>query len=233
MRQRVQCQPAYILHTRAFRDTSLLVDFFTRDFGKVRAVARGARTQRSKFRGLLQAFVPLEISWAGKSDLVTLSTVEPAGVPCDYNGDALLSALYLNELLERLLVAHDPHLDLFCAYYKALFELANPPHSIAASLRHFEISLLEELGFGFDWQSSADNHQSISCEQWYVFLPEQGFVNAGSVSGQHLVFPGAHVQAIANSDWSDVAVLRTAKQLLRAALKPLLRGKPIRSRELF
>ncbi|MCB1827507.1 MAG: DNA repair protein RecO, partial [Coxiellaceae bacterium] len=116
MTQRVLCQHARVLHARSFRETSLLVDFFTQEHGRVCAVARGARTQRSKFRGLLQPFIPVTISWSGRSDLVTLSDAEPCGMPLSFSGTALLSGLYINELLVRLLARHDPHPELFMYY---------------------------------------------------------------------------------------------------------------------
>lgn len=230
---RVDLQNAYVLHTRAFRDTSLLVDFFTETHGKVCAVARGARTQRSKFRGLLQAFVPVAISWSGKSELVTLTNIEPIAIPFNFTGTALISAMYINELLEKLLARHDPHQHLFASYQSTLKQLQQQPKTIAENLRTFEKTLLGELGYGFDWQHTANTGEPIIENAWYVFIPEQGFFPAQAVKGNYLAFQGAHLLAIAKNQWQDPLTIRCAKQLLRAAINPLLHGKTIRSRELF
>lgn len=230
---RVLLQSTYVLHARPFRDTSLLVDFFTRTHGKITAVARGARTQRSKFRGLLQAFVPLVISWSGRSELVTLHDAEPSGPAFDFSGKALISGIYLNELLQRLMAKHDPHVELFEYYQQCLTNMQKDDCVLASVLREFEKQLLVELGYGFDWRSTADTNETICAGQWYVFQPDQGFLSAKTAAANCLAFQGEHIIAIANNDWCDSGVTRAAKQLMRAALNPLLQGKPIRSRELF
>lgn len=233
MSLRIECQDAFILHTKPFRDTSLLVDFFTQDHGKITAVARGARTQRSKFRGVLQAFIPLSISWSGRSELVTLTAAEPDGVPCDFNGKALISALYVNELMQRFLMKSDPHPDLYHLYQKMLQSLQQSSRDISCVLREFEKQLLVELGYGFDWTHAADLGTAIEPDQWYLFIPDQGFVTTTAKQSNYLAFQGVHILTIANNDWGDKAVMRTAKQILRAAIQPHLQGKPIKSRELL
>lgn len=233
MSLRIECQDAFVLHAKPFRDTSLLVDFFTREYGKITAVARGARTQRSKFRGVLQAFIPLSISWSGKSELVTLTSAEPNGAPCDFNGKALISALYVNELMQRLLMKHDAHSELYSWYQNMLHALQQTSNDISCVLREFEKQLLVELGYGFDWTHAADLNTAIEPEQWYLFIPDEGFVSSTNKRSQFLAFQGAHILAIANNDWRDKVVMRTAKQILRAAIQPHLQGRPIKSRELF
>lgn len=230
--QRVDMQLAYVLHARSFRDTSVIVDFFSRDFGIISAVARGARTQKSKFRGLLQAFVPLQISWSGKHELKTLRDAEPSSVPFDFSGTALVSAMYLNELLVRLLRKDDPNTALFDGYSHVLSQLQHAT-SITIALRQFEKLLLAELGYGVDWSCCAHTGEPITADNWYVFVPEQGFMPAAMAQDNYLAFQGKHIQCIANDDYSDPTVLRSAKQLMRAAFAPLLAGKTIASRELL
>src|SRR5690348_7406727 len=133
----VVMQPAFILHTRAYRDSSLLLDLFTLDHGRVSAVARGARGPRSRYKGLLQPFVPLLVSWYWKSELLSLSAAEADGVILNLTGDTLLCGFYLNELLMRLLHRHDAHSQLFSSYQQALQclqSLQDPAHV----LRGFE-----------------------------------------------------------------------------------------------
>lgn len=230
--QRVEVQSAYVLHSRSFRDTSVIVDFFTEEYGIISAVARGARTQRSKFRGLLQAFVPLQISWSGKYELKTLRDAEPCSVPFDFSGTALVSAMYINELLVRLLRKEDPHTTLFECYSNVLSQLQQIG-SITTALRQFEKSLLAELGYGFDWSCCAHTGDKIQADAWYVYVPEQGFMPATAAKDNYLAFQGKHIQCIAVDNYSDPAVLRSAKQLMRVAFAPLLAGKAIASRELF
>ena len=110
MIERILLQPAFVLHLRHFRDTSLLVDFLTKDYGRVGAVARGARSQKSRYRGYLRPFVPLLATWSGRSELMSLNDLEAGGSPMLLEGRALLAGMYLNELLVRLLHQHDPTL---------------------------------------------------------------------------------------------------------------------------
>src|SRR6185437_10727813 len=116
-------QPAFVLHTRPYRDTSLLLEIFTPDYGRVSTLARGARGLRSRFKGLLQPFVPLLLSWYGKTELMTLSAAESQGKVLDLTGEKLLCGLYLNELLMRLLHRYDAHPQLYIVYQETLYAL--------------------------------------------------------------------------------------------------------------
>lgn len=127
MTQRVQQQPAWLLHHRPFRDTSRILDLLSRDHGRVAVVARGSRAPRSRLGGILRPFSPLSVSWVSRADLGTLTGAEMDGVPLELSGDALLSAYYVNELLLRLMHRHDPQPDIFDAYARTIAELAAAP----------------------------------------------------------------------------------------------------------
>ncbi|MEP5568378.1 MAG: DNA repair protein RecO, partial [Halioglobus sp.] len=147
---RVSLQPTYILHSRPYRDTSLILEVLCAEHGRISLVSKGARrrTKGGSNAALLQPFVPLLLSFSGRSEMKTLTHVEAAGVAPQLRGERLFSGMYMNELLMRLLHRHDPHPQLFAAYGAALGELADAA-PVEATLRRFELGLLEELGYGF------------------------------------------------------------------------------------
>lgn len=218
-------QPAYILHSRAYRESSALVDLLTPQ-GRVRAVLRGAR---GKAGTLARPFVPLDVEFRGRSELKNIARLEAAGIPNLLSGAALFSGLYLNELLIRLLPAEDPHPALFEHYALSLQALAgNPP--LEPLLRAFEWRLLDELGYGFALDVDCVG-QPIAHDGLYRLLPDSGLEPV--VQLQPGLFQGADLLAMAQADWSSPGALAAAKRLMRQALAPLLGGRPLVSRELF
>ena len=231
---RVDAQPAFLLHTRPYRDSSLLVDFLTAEYGRVSAVAKGVRgtgksaTQR---RGYLQIFSPLYIGWSGRGDLKTLRAFEPRSQAFRLQGHRLFSGMYLNELLIRLLSqGHDDQMAIFSLYEWVLGALAQEDN-LDAVLRHFELSLLRELGYGIDLASEADSHAPIEPHACYHYVPGFGLRRADRVAGRD-VYRGDILLRIA-SGCIDVDTAPTAKRLCRQALAPHLGDRPLRSRELF
>jgi DNA repair protein RecO (recombination protein O) len=233
-------QPAYILHTRAYRDTSLLLDIFSQEHGRISLVARGAKGLRSRFKGVLQAFCPLLISWQGKTELMTLTSAEFNGVAQSLQGGALICGLYLNELLVRLLHRYDPHPRLFQVYQETLAGLqacyVDSSHDLQRLLRLFEKRLLSELGYALQLDCEGQDHLKIKPEQYYYFDPINGLFSAvqthGVDSTKHL-FLGESLLALNVERLDEKNTLRDAKRLLRMALAQLLGSKPLRSRELF
>ena len=228
-------QPAYILHTRPYRDSSLLIDAFTASQGRISLIAKAARGMRSKnsrFKGLLQAFVPLLISWRGKTELLNLLNAESSGSPSpQLTGKLLICGLYLNELLIRLLYRHDPHPALFLAYQTTLTTLSQNPN---VALRLFEKQLLAELGYALHLNQDSQNRESILPDQHYQFIPSQGLVSClNTTIHKASIFSGASLLAIHDEQWTTPSQLLDAKRLFRLALHYLLEGKSIRSRELF
>ncbi len=145
---RVQDAAGYLLHCAAWRETSLVVQVFTRAHGNVALVAKGAKRPYSVLRPVLSAFQPLALSWSGSGEVKTLTRAECAGIRA-LSGRALMSAWYMNELLLRLLPREDPHPALYDAYDGALQRLATGS-SAAGALRRFEWTLLHETGYGSD-----------------------------------------------------------------------------------
>ena len=230
--KRISLQSSYVLHTRPYRDTSLLVEIFSHDFGRVGLVARGVRTNKSRYASLLQAFTPLLISWSGQGELPTLSGVEAAGVAPQIKGDLLLSGFYLNELLMRLLQRGDAHPQLFETYITSLASLAEQQEQ-EPILRQFEHRLLQEIGYGLILDHDVMSGESIEPEARYQYLPDRGPVSATEQDEDGIIVGGQTLLAIAQDDYSQSQVRQEAKRLMRAALAVHLGDRPLKSRELF
>lgn len=226
---RISLQPAFILHHRPYRETSVLLDVFTRDYGRIALIARGVRKQRSETRSLLQPFQPLFISWQGRTELMTLQNVEPAGIPVSLRGECLLSGFYLNELLVRLLHKQDPHPQLYTIYHETLLELRGAELQ-QKYLRLFEKKLLDELGYGLQLQG-----QTFLADRLYRFYPEQGFelYQGSEHKPEGTLFLGKSLMALAMGELDNEDSLREIKQLMRIALGILLGPEPLQSRKLF
>jgi DNA repair protein RecO (recombination protein O) len=233
MLQKAVLQPVYLLHYRPYRDTSLLLDLFSRDYGRIGAVARGVRSARSRHKGLLQPFTPLLVSWFGKTELVTLGLIEANGLSCHLQGDTLLSSLYLNELLVRALHQGDPHPELYDAYAQTLTQLSqNHGIGIEQILRIFEKRLLQETGYGLSLQQTTGKKDEIQHDQLYTFDPQHGFTWAAGTCIAP-TFSGDSLLALETESLSTHQHLLDAKRLMRMALRPIIGNKPLRSRELF
>lgn len=234
-------QPAFVLHTRPYRETSLLVTFFTPDYGKFNAVVRGARSGRKtgmNKSAVLQPFQQLTVQWREKrqkaSDLVSLQQFELGQLRFPLSGEASICGLYLNEVLYRLLYPHVAINNLFEHYQQALYQLLSVKTRAEQSwvLRQFEYQLLEELGHGFvcdqDWRQ-----QPIDSNANYFFYPETGAVNVTEDSLRNgVAISGQALLTMANGQYCE-ACLPELKRLFREVLNLYLGNKPIMARQLF
>lgn len=235
MENRVSLQPAYVLHRRPFQNSSLLVDFFTLDYGRVKAVAKGARREKSRYRSFLQLFTPVLVSFSGRSEVKTVTGMETQLAPISLRGERLFSGLYVNELLVRLLHNQEEHAGLYKAYQQALLSLQGDT-AVETVLRRFELGLLGELGYGINLQHDCQSHAEIRADLSYRFIPDVGFSHADSDPGEDNtqdLFLGAHLIALDNMQLQDPDASRAAKRLLRQALAQHLGDKPLTSRSLF
>lgn len=221
----------YVLHTRPFRNTSLLVDLFTQTHGLVSVVARSARGPRSRYQGKLQPFTPMLATWVGRHELKTLNHLELNGLSFRLNQQPLFCAFYLNELLMRVLQKEDAYPQLFSCYHDTLVAL-EAADGLPGSLRRFEKHLLEALGYGLPLKADCQTGEPITTTAYYQYLPQQGFmrVDSGDTS---IDFLGENLLAIAAEQFESEAVLQAAKRLMRLALSPLLGDRPLHSRALF
>jgi DNA repair protein RecO (recombination protein O) len=234
-RARVDGQMAFVLHAHPFSETSLVVDIFSRDYGRLPLLARGARRPRSLMRGNLMAFAPLELGWFGGGEVKTLAKAEWLGGMPLLAGRCLLLGYYLNELLVKLLPRDDAHPQLFDAYADALRALSNGAED-APELRRFEQALLKELGYGLTLDVDAKSGAKVEAEKDYVYWIERGPVEhvASSVgAGDTPYVRGKTLLDMVADDYTDVRTRAESKGLMRQLIAHHLSGKPLQSRRVF
>jgi len=227
--QRVQLTRAYVLHQRPFRDSSLIVEIFAREFGRMTLFARAARGPRSRFVAL-QPFQALLLSWSGRGEAPQLTATEIAdGGPLAMPSRQLMSAFYLNELLLTLTTRHDPHPELFDHYGAALANLGQG-EAADALLRRFEARLLDFIGFGLNLASEADTGRPVRAEAHYHFRPGvHGVVLAGAADDAAIA--GSVLQRLSGAgDLDSESERRQARALMRAAIDHCLEGRELRTR---
>lgn len=234
MRRLIENQAAWLLHSRPFRDSSLLLDLLTRDHGRISAIARGARGAGSRTRALLQPLRPLQVSLTGSSELLSLRQVEAAGTALLLAGERLFAALYLNELLVRLVPGQESETGLFDLYASTL-QLLVGDGDMEPGLRKFELGLLELLGYGLQFAHESHSSDPVSNDALYYFAEDGGFVRQLQVhaSESDRLYPGHELLRIGAQDFSAASTRLYAKRLLREALQRHLSERPITSRELF
>jgi len=227
-RTRTQLASGYVLHQRPYRDTSLIVELFVRDHGRLSAFARGARGPRSRFAGL-QPFRPLLLSWSGRGESPTLSAAEDDGpAPAPLPAERILSGFYLNELLLRLTVPHDPQPEVY-AHYAATLARLRAGEPLETVLRRFEKRLLDLLGYGNDLRCEAGG-RAVEADGYYHFRPGAGLWPATAPDAEGAVRGSVLLALAADEPPEDTAGQRQARQLLRAALDHCLDGRELRVR---
>lgn len=234
--RRVELADAWVLHSRPFRETSLIVEAFSREFGRMGLVARGGRRPRSALALAARPFRLLLLSWTGRGELATLTGAESApqhSALAPPAGEALLAAMYLNELLLRLTRREDPHPELFDHYSQALGGLftARPMEPV---LRRFELDLLASLGFGLNLRHDIEGRE-LAPKAAYCYRMEQGAeaLPNGARTGEAMNFSGAELLGIQRGDWGSRHIRRAARRLLKTAIDFYLEGKPLNTRKVF
>jgi DNA repair protein RecO (recombination protein O) len=227
-------QPVYVLHTYPFKETSLVVELFARDFGRVAAVAKGARRPRSAMRGMLQSFQPLLGAWSGKLELRNLHSLEWGEGLLLLQGEALMCGFYLNELLLRLLPREDAHEALFDYYSQALRTLATG-QELATTLRRFELRMLQEMGYAVPLEYD-ELDVPIVMDTAYSYVAERGActTKARPQNGlQSCQVVGKTLLDMLQDDYSDAQTQQQSKQLMRTLLAHYLGDKPLYTRQLL
>lgn len=230
-RIRVDQQPAYVLHAHPYRETSLVVEIFSRSAGRSALVARGARRPHSAIRGALGVFQPLLLSWFGGGEVHTLHAAEWNGAPHRLRGEALLCGFYLNELLLRLLPREDAHEALFDIYEATLARLSSciaPP----GVLRRFEKNLLQELGYGLSLDRFIDGTGRVEAGSSYCYVVEQGLSRFTPATGGVKLRGKTLIDLVADN-YDDPVTLAESKQLMRMAINHCLGGQPLHTRQLI
>ena len=231
---RVESEPGFILHTIPYRETSLLVDIFTLNHGRLRCVAKGFRKPNKK--GIAKTLFPYtehHFQWQGRGELKTLIQADPIQAPVFLKQESLFVGLYINELLYKLLHQNDPHSSLYDFYHQLMAQLSFSAIEQAV-LRRFEILLLEELGYGLVLDAEAETGQAVSAEHLYYYIPDKGLklIQDQNANKTHAL-SGADIIALSQGQLEQKSALRTAKQLTRQVIDFYLDGKALNSRELY
>jgi DNA repair protein RecO (recombination protein O) len=229
-RERRDDQVAYVLHAYPYKETSAIVEMLTAEFGRVAMVARGAKRPRSELRGVLQAFQPLQVSWAGTAELKTLLRAEWCGGLPLVTGSALLCGFYLNELLLKMLPREDAHPALFRDYEEALAKLARGDDQ-APVLRHFEVRLLAELGYALPLTHDVETGAPIDPNARYYYAFDRGpRLNVAEPGAHYPLVRGATLLALAGQGFNAPEAASEAKRLMREVLDHHLERRAVFSR---
>ena len=228
---RITNQPGFVLHTSYYKETSLIVDLFTREHGRVALVAKGAKRPHSRLRGILHSFQPLSVGWSGKSELRTLTAAEWTGGMQPLERSALLCGFYLNELLLKLIAREDPHPGLFDRYNKTLHELVRS-ESVPIALRKFELALLKETGVCGDLSTCITNGRIVDSDIDYVVDPERG-ARPAHISDVWPRVSGKTLLDMTHEDYADAETRAQSKFLMRFLLAHHLGGAQIKTRQIL
>lgn len=235
---RVELHPCFLLHKKAYRETSLLLEVFSKSHGRIGLVAKGAMNKKLLNRNL-QSFNPLLMAWSGRGDLGNLINAEPEGKSFLLAGDKLFIGYYINELLIRLLHRHDPHPQLFDIYQQTLDELVDTT-CLESTLRLFEKRLLEELGYGLILDHEIRSGENITADQIYDYVSGEGpflveqSINSANVKTQGVKVSGRTLLLLSSEVKLEEKENRVeAKKLMRYLLSPLLGDKPLKTRKIF
>ncbi|MFM0218641.1 MULTISPECIES: DNA repair protein RecO [Paraburkholderia] len=229
---RIAEQPAFVLHSYPYRETSLIIDVLSRDHGRLALVAKGAKRPHSALRGVLQTFQPLALSWSGRGEVRTLTGAEWVGGMLPLTGDALLCGFYVNELLVKFCAREDPHPQLFHHYVVTMTRLAHdePPVQV---LRSFERVLLRETGYAMALDRTVAR-KAVEAGSRYVFDPERGVREASDdLPSQWPVIAGQTLLDMEKDDYHRAQTVAQSKTLMRFLLNTYLGGTPLATRQIL
>jgi len=229
---RVTLEPSYVLHSRPYQESSLLIEVLSRSHGRIGLVARGARAAKSRWKGILQPFRPLLLSWNQRGELGTLTAADQVASPPPLAGEALFCGLYANELTTRFLQRSDPHTVLFDRYRQLVAELS-AGHSAQPLLRIFEVQLLQAAGLGLQLEFEHGTSDPIREDGWYSYVPESGPKRRerGTDKPGRLI-SGSALLALKSGDIEE-RHLQELKMLMRSLIRYYLGDKPLNSQSLF
>lgn len=232
----------FVLHSYPYKETSLILETFTRSHGRVSMVAKGAKRNATN-KYAVHAFQPLSLEWFGRADMKTLKSADHQRIYPQLRGGALMAAFYANELLLKLAAKDDAHEQLFDQYAVTIADLAEncvgerSGRQIETSLRRFELRLLEELGYGLTLEHEADSDAAIDPDADYWYVVEHGPVRHADGREIRAIDPvrlsGRTIVALAAAEFSEGATLAQAKQLMRRVINHHLGDKALHTRQLM
>lgn len=225
----MQCrlQTGFLLHHQNYQESSLLIDVFTQESGRISLIAKGVRRQKSQYLGHLRPFTPLNISYTGSGSLKTLSHVETGKSESILPGLNTYCGYYLNELLRYFIPLGEPYPDVFINYLTCLQQLKTQK-KIEAALRIFETQLLDSIGYSLQLETDYLTHAAIDAASQYLYIVEQGATinKQGTIHGETLL-------AMQQEKYTNTRQLNEAKQLMRYIIDYYLQGKSLKSRALI
>ena len=223
-------QDIYILHTYPFKETSLIAELFSKNYGRIPVVAKGARRPRSSLRGMLQSFQLLQATWSGRGEIKTLHNIEWCDKFLQVDGNALICGFYINELIMRLLPREDSHKKLFDFYHHTMKVLAGGIN-LEVALRRFELRLLQELGYEVPLKED-ESGELIIADKLYVYEVEYG-PSELSKTNNGVKILGQTLLDMAEDEYKEDNTQLQSKQLMRYLISHYLGDKPLNSRKLF
>jgi len=229
---KVELTPCFILHSRPYLESSLILDIFSREHGRLHLIAKGAKRQKSRHAGLLQQYQRLLMAWRGKGELKTLTDVEADLEAYELQNTRLIAGFYVNELLLRLLHQHESHSELFDLYGKAILDLSEL-ENVDKILRIFEKGLLQSLGYGLVLDHDIHDEQAIEADKNYYYLIDGGPTKETPASGDYVEISGNSLLALARGSLENKQELEETKRLMRFILRRHLGSKPLSSRTLY
>ena len=216
----------FLLHQRSYGETSIIVDVFTKNSGKMSLIAKGAKKPKSKFFGYLAPFHKLNVTFSGRSELKTLTSIDRNLSDNSFSMTKIsYSLLYINELLIKLLPKDAKHEELFLLYENFLRDVDT--NNLELTLRNFELDLLEMLGYGLDYDVDIDFNEPIDPESGYTFVPERGFRKSKNSD-----ISGKDITNIKNRKLDKVP-LKYLKEITTKAISTCLDGRDLSSRKIF
>ena len=232
---RIDREPAFILHQRSYSETSLLVEVFSRRYGRLPLLAKGARRPKSPLRALIRPLQPLLLSWTGKGNLPIVTGADIVETGNLLSGEALYCGFYLNELIYRLLHRHDAHEKLYDIYARTLAALVGALSEREITLRIFEKHLLREIGYGLVLNRCVDDDRAVDAEHDYYYVPEYGPVREVGTQDitQAIKIRGKNLLDLDNETLNSEDARREVKQLLRVLIMSQIGDRPLASRKLF
>ena len=230
---RVSLEPAFVLHTRAFQETSIIVDFFTKSYGRLNAIAKGAKRPKSPLRSVLTPASKLSITLSGKNDLKTLSNVEIIDHYQLNNGVSLNSIVYVNELITKAMEKEDPHKEIFNQYENLIVNLSNNSSNteLEKALRDFELNLLQEMGYGVDLTRESETDTKLQSKDYYRFDPDKGFSLITETNLSNNAFLGQDIIDFSEGRFEKKTTRDASKIIMRAALDYHLGNKTLNIRK--
>ncbi len=233
MINKIFLESAFVLHSRAYQETSVIVELFTRSFGRVNVVAKGAKRPKSPLRSILTPATKLSVSLSGKNELKNLSSVEVSEYFNLTEGIAIHSLMYINELILKATEKEDPHQKVFDTYETLLKNLSQNRDRVVLEklLRDFELSLLQEMGYGIDLSRDAQTNKIIDKKKFYIFNPDRGFLETGEKFRNNSTFYGTDIINFSESNFEKKTTRDSAKTIMRKALDYHLGNKTLNTRK--